>query len=68
MLAHETDHVTHVLHGYAELVDKNPFEFFENRLADEKPVLGKNDLQDIVTEPAGCEGGDQDVGVQTRVP
>lgn len=64
MLANETDHFAHTLVRHAELAGENVFKFLENRLTNEKLVLGKHELQDVVTEPAGREGRNQDVGVQ----
>ena len=52
--------------SYAEIVSENPLEFFENRFANEKLVLREHEFQDVMTESAGREGRDQDIGVQCR--
>lgn len=63
MISNERNDLTDARMRRAELLDENPFEFFDYRPADHKPVLGENQLQDVETEAAGREGGDQGVGV-----
>ena len=64
MITNEPDDLTDAPIRHVELLRENPFEFFDHRPADHKPVLGEHQLQDVETEAAGRKGGDQGVGVQ----